>query len=233
MAEQLDQSMKGAYHQSEGDLFNDLFGQITHDIRVPVTGLKMLWPMLEDAEPEEQQEILDYLKSSSYELFELIENLALVLSDYELSKEEFQLVSLSDIMTGVLAHPENDLDFQMNEPPSKPVKIRKKHFTKCLELACSTFKEVVTEVDGDDFILSAHVEGDLLCLKLIGPSIEIPGDKYSTRVQYSLFNKAKGNTRLSGFVLLRLKNLLNMINGSIDLKLTAENSEMEMRFPLN
>lgn len=63
---------------------------LTHNLRSPMAGLKMLFPLFNKAETaNEKEELFQFLKDGSFELFEQIEDLSTVLIDYmELEKEK-------------------------------------------------------------------------------------------------------------------------------------------------
>ncbi len=188
--------------------------------------------MIDDVEPDERAEIYEYLKSSSYELFELIENLALVLSDYELLNEPLESLIPEELITAVIVEDTSTMDPLAEDLPTQSLVLNKKHLKSCLKLSLELCSQMIEgNTSSEIHIMGTLVNGEMR-LKAIGPTIAVEGDKYSTRLQYSLFTQAKGNSRLSGFTLLRLKNLMNMIKGKLNVEITKEHTELEMRFPV-
>ncbi len=237
MAEQLNQHPDTSVNKtSQGpsrDTLNDLFRQVTHDIRVPVTGLKMLWPMIDEVAPEERGEIYDYLKTSSYELFELIENLALVLTDHELINDPLEAVDLDEVITTAIAQDDSVMDLLAEDIPGGTFQLRRKHLLNCLKLSLEACHQITEECESSEIEIKGKLIEGTLILQFIGPSIAIKGDKYSTRVQYSLFRQAKGNSKLSGFTMLRLRNLTNLVGGKLRVEINESRTLLQLSLAAN
>ncbi len=206
----------------------ELFHQITHDIRVPVTGLKMLWPMLDEVDETEKEEVSRYLKSSSYELFDLIENLTLVLIDFELLSEETDLLKPDEILTDIIS---KSFGQSLSKISSKKTHLRKQHFLRCLEVSTDICQQLMDNQGNLPIKVETGFSSGYYRIRFSGPSIFDSSDKYSTDIHYSLFNRARGNSKISGFSMLRLRNLMTMIRGSLMTELSAEATQLVLSFP--
>lgn len=230
MAEQVNKDSRTTHStvNLESIRLQELFHQITHDIRVPVTGLKMLWPMLDEVDETEKEEVSRYLKSSSYELFDLIENLTLVLIDFELLSEKTELLKPDEILTDIL---NESFSQPLSKISAEKTHLRKQHFLRCIEV-CTDIYHQLTDNQGN---LPIKVETGLTsghyAIRFSGPSIFDSSDKYSTDIHYSLFSRARGNSKISGFSMLRLRNLMTMIGGSLMTEISAEATQLVLSFP--
>lgn len=233
MAEQLDKDPISSGQEGHIDAarLNQLFHQITHDIRVPVTGLKMLWPMINEVSEEERDEVFGYLKSSSYELFDLIENLTQLMIDFELLTIPPDYYNPTDlIMEAIRAIEEGNLDVDLECADARWL-LRPQHFNKCLEVTHQLLQQLTEDLQDPVVTIACNCSDEACVVRFIGPSIHDASDQYSAEIHYSLFNRAKGNSKLSGFLLLQLRNLMGMVGGSLNIVATDEKTEFALIFP--
>lgn len=189
--------------------------------------------MIDEVEGAERKEVFDYLRMSSYELFELIENLALVLTDYELLHDKPQSTDLKEIIATAFAQDRSAMDIINDDLPDGTFPIRPKHFKQCLDLSLELCKEISDGHEVSEIQVKGHLADEKIILVFTGPSVAVEGDKYSTRIHFSLFKKSKGNSKLSGFTLLRLRTLMNMVEGTLQVETLSSHSSIILRFPLN
>jgi signal transduction histidine kinase len=234
VAEQLNKDRKPAKTSAKLDAvgLNELFHQITHDIRVPVTGLKMLWPMIAEVKEEEKEEVYEYLKSSSYELFDLIENLTQLLIDYELLADTPEPLNPQKIIEDTLYDLHRDSVKNATEVSTKDIiNLRRTHFLKCLEVSLSLCQQMGGDTGLPSFQIQSEMSQEGCTIRFEGPSILDPEDRYGSEIHYSLFNRAKGNSKLAGFTLLRLRNLMKMIGGTLNVQVQEESTLLYLNFP--
>ena len=209
-----------------------LFRQITHDIRVPVTGLKMLWPMLEETDEQEKEEIFEYLKHSSYELFGLIENLSTLLMDHEMLTEESAPSRALAILSDLSSRQAGKVRVQTSIPKDVLVPLRSAHFQRCLELAFALSAQAADEADDTALEITLEQREKELLIRFVVPGVSSLEDE-DLEVHYSLFDRAKGNSGLSGFLLLRLRNLLEMLNGELMVDADKTRTQIILHYPVD
>lgn len=230
MAEQVNKDVRPGNTSPRLDSakLNELFHQISHDIRVPVTGLKMLWPMLDEVTETEREEVAQYLKSLSYELFDLIENLTLLLIDFELLNDEPEMLSTDEILSSIT---KESGFLTLSEVSTEETMLRRQHFLRCIEVALDICGQITDERAPASIVPETRFSADSYTISFSGPALGDPDDQYGAEIHYSLFNRAKGNSRIAGFSLLRLRNLMNMIRGKLKVDAAAEATKLVMQFP--
>ena len=188
--------------------------------------------MIEEVEAEEREEVYQYLKSSSYELFDLIENLTRLLVDFELLAEAPEEVNLHQTLQDSMGESFHSGAVQLDDALQNSYFIRKKHFLKCVEVCLEACEQMSDEPDQVKCRLNVSSQKSGFALRIEGPSITIPGDKYSSEIHFSLFNRAKGNSRLAGFTMLRLRNLMKMIEGDFEISATDNATILLLSYPV-
>lgn len=190
----------------------------------------MLWPMLDEVDEEEKEEVSDYLKSSSYELFDLIENLTLLLVDFELLGDEPEIIEVDELLYSLVSDIAGEA---LSDISAEKLNLRRQHFLRCIEL-CVDICQQITDTDSPlPISIESNFSSGTYSISISGPGIEDPDDKYSAELHYSLFNRARGNSKIAGFSLLRLRNLMNMIGGKFAVNTDEESTLLVLEFPAN
>jgi hypothetical protein len=111
--------------------------------------------------------------------------------------------------------------------------LRHKHLRTCLELALEISKQNIAATSTKELAINVKQPGGTLEFVFSGPSIPLPQDRADQEIQYSLFNRARGNSALSGFLLLRLRNLLEMVGGSFAVDTGTAKTMLRLGYPLS
>lgn len=76
---------------------------VSHNLRSPISGMKMLLSLYDRQETQEQkEELVSHFKEGAEELFKMVEDLARIMLDYRELIKDSENISLDEIGTGVL-----------------------------------------------------------------------------------------------------------------------------------
>lgn len=196
----------------------------SHNLRSPIAGLKMLFPLYEmEKDPKGKEDIFENIKLGASEMFEMIEDLSQILMDYrelEKPKEELSLQNTLDKTlelineslpsnTQIIAdfedcktvlYSQKYLDFAFKELLQNSIRFRSPHRDLILKI---TSKKI-----GEKSILSFADNG---------PGIDLDLHQIDLYKMYKTFHGSE-SIRNRGLGIFSLKNQLEMMGGKLKLE---------------
>ncbi|MBE2279493.1 MAG: tetratricopeptide repeat-containing sensor histidine kinase [Ignavibacteriaceae bacterium] len=204
-----------------------LFGVIAHDLRNPLISLIGLSEILiEDADEMEKIEIVDYAKKlniSALRLHYLIENLLswslINLDKIEVQKENFNLRSEAEKVTGLLEGPANSKDIKLSNNIDEDIEVYADRNIISLVIRNLTSNAIKFTPQGGEVKIETIPDGDSIQIKVIDSGIGIPESKFEEIFSNTIISTAgTGKERGSGLGLMVCKKLINKQGGEISVE---------------
>lgn len=201
-----------------------LFGVIAHDLRNPLISLIGLSEILiEDADEMEKKEIVDYAKKlniSALRLHYLIENLLswslINLDKIEVQKENFNLRSEAEKVTGLLEGPANSKNIKLSNNIDEDIEVYADRNIISLVIRNLTSNAIKFTPNGGEVKIETIPDGDTIQIKVIDSGIGIPESKFTEIFSNTITSTAgTGKERGSGLGLMVCKKLINKQGGEI------------------
>lgn len=208
----------------------------SHNLRSPVSGLKMLFRLLDMVEGDEREMVIDNIKDGSDELFSMIDDLAVVFLDYGVLLKEKEKLDFNEIINGV----KSDLDDLLtNSGGQIEVDFKLPHVHYHIEHIRIILTELITnsvkfcpEDRNPHIEIKSYEEDGKLMLSVGDNGCGIDIDRHE-RDLFKMYKPLSENGEKSskGIGLFRVKNLVEMNGGKIEvvgIKSTGTRFNMEL-----
>lgn len=213
--------------QNRNDHLEMMARMISHNLRSPMAGMKMLFSLYEMSQkPEDKEDIYQNLKGGAQELFGMVEDLAKVLIDYAQLKTSPEELIFDEVYTETLDLLEDTIkekkaiikaDFE--DSPSL------NYFPVFLE---SIFKEILENAlrySSEDRTLElsirSYIESDYVMLEFKDNGIGIDLEKHQGQL-FKMYKTFHNNPNIpnKGIGLFTIKNQVEILGGKISLQST-------------
>ncbi|MGB0175583.1 MAG: sensor histidine kinase [Owenweeksia sp.] len=202
---------------------------VSHNLRSPIAGIKMLLNLYDRMEsPEEREDIVNNLKEGAFTLFDMVEDLSAIMLDYKELNKEKESLELNEVASAVVSQLSGQIkssDARVSLNFSKyPEVIYSKTYLESIFLNLISNALKYRSPDRTPVIeVSSYQEDNkvMLSVKDNGLGLDLNQHREQLFKMYKTFHRDSG-TDSKGIGLFITKNQVEMMGGKISVKSTPD-----------